>query len=109
MNFKKKFKKSNEVYARDYKLNPELLIVEEGQLNFIGNQGKLKEFNNHSNNSKTSPIPSSKIINHNIGMDAKIKHRKSKLSMSLPPLDPIPKTYPTLYPPRWHRQKELPR
>ncbi len=78
MNFKKKYKKSIEDYGRDYNLNPELLRVEIDQRYFIDKQGRLKNLNNQSNNSKTNPNPSSKIINHNIGLDAKIKHRKKR-------------------------------
>ncbi|MFX1594202.1 MAG: hypothetical protein ACFFCL_16040 [Promethearchaeota archaeon] len=78
MNFKKKYKKSIEVYSRDYNLNPELLKVKKSQGNFIDKRGSLKKLNYHSNNSKINSNRYSKIVNHNIGMNARIKHRKKR-------------------------------
>ena len=78
MNFKKKYKKSFKDYSRDHNLNPELLRVDIDQRDFIDKQGRLNKLNNHSYNSKINSYPSSRIVNHNIGIDAKIKHRKKR-------------------------------
>lgn len=78
MNFKKKYKKSIVNNSRTYNLNPELLKLEINQRDFIDKQGTLNKLNNHSNNSKINSIRSSRIINHNIGMGVKIKHRKKR-------------------------------
>jgi hypothetical protein len=75
LNFKKKSIKD---YVRDYNKNPELLRLEINQHDFSDKKGRLKKLNNHSYNSKINSNPSSRIINHNIDMDAKIKHRKKR-------------------------------
>ncbi|MFX0136812.1 MAG: hypothetical protein ACFFDN_24455 [Candidatus Hodarchaeota archaeon] len=74
MNLKKKYEKS----FKDHHLNPELLRVEIDQCNLIDKEGRLNKLNTHSYNSKINSNPSSRIINHNIGIDAKIKHRKRR-------------------------------
>lgn len=78
MNYKKKYKNYSEDNSGDYNINPELLKVEVAPRDFIHKQGRLNKLNSHSDNSKINSNPSSKIINHNIGMDAKIKHRKKR-------------------------------
>ncbi len=78
MNNKIKYKKYIKDNTGDYKVNPELLRVEIAPLDSTDKQGRLNKLNNHSDNSKINSNPSSKTINHNIGMDAKIKHRKKR-------------------------------
>ncbi len=76
MDYKTKNKNSLEDNGGDSNLNPELLKVEISPLDSTNKQKRLIKLNTHSDNSKIDSNP--KIISHEIGMDAKIKHRKKR-------------------------------